>query len=97
MLCKEPSLRLGSSTADANELKNHPFFAKVNWKKLEAKKIDPPLKPHLDPIKEAGLDPWAAVDNEEAHFEMLSNSEQEVLQGETKKERDREGESSGES
>jgi len=77
LLLKEPSLRLGAGSI--NELRNHSFFSKIHWKQLEAKKIDPPLKPHLEPSREIGLDPWASVDGDDSNFEILSNSQQECF------------------
>jgi hypothetical protein len=76
LLVKESTLRLGSGSI--SEIRNHPFFAKIHWKQLEAKKLEPPLKPHLEPNKEVGLDPWASVDGDDSNFEILSNSQQEV-------------------
>jgi serine/threonine protein kinase len=34
LLEREPSKRLGTSEEDANELKRHPWFAKIDWQKL---------------------------------------------------------------
>jgi serum/glucocorticoid-regulated kinase 2 len=31
----------------AQEIKNHPFFATIDWKKLMAKRIQPPFKPSV--------------------------------------------------
>lgn len=78
LLCKDPALRLGSGSI--NELRNHPFFTKIHWKNLELKKVEPPLKPHLNnsPNKEAGLDPWISSDGDDSNFEILSHSQQEV-------------------
>lgn len=36
---------MGSSEKDAKEIKEHPFFAGINWKDLEEHKIQPPFKP----------------------------------------------------
>jgi len=76
LLCKEPTLRLGSG-ADAIELRNHAFFSSINWKLLEAKKLEPPLRPHLQPNNEVGLDPWSSLDGDDTNFEFLTNSQQE--------------------
>ena len=32
-----------------DDLKNHPFFASIDWKKLEAKEIIPP---YLEPLED---------------------------------------------
>jgi hypothetical protein len=31
----------------AQEIKEHPFFAGIDWKKILHKEIEPPFKPHL--------------------------------------------------
>ncbi|EPY49778.1 AGC/AKT protein kinase Gad8 [Schizosaccharomyces cryophilus OY26] len=46
LLTRSPEKRLGSR--GAQEIKNHPFFADIDWKKLCAKKIQPPFKPSVD-------------------------------------------------
>ena len=37
LLERDPIKRLGSTEDDANELKRHPFFAKIDWDKLMKK------------------------------------------------------------
>jgi serum/glucocorticoid-regulated kinase 2 len=47
LLTRDPAQRLGSNGAD--EIKRHPFFAKaIDWRKLWAKKIQPPFKPSVE-------------------------------------------------
>ena len=44
LLNRDPAQRLGVN--GAQEIKDHPFFAKhIDWKRLLAKKIQPPFKP----------------------------------------------------
>jgi len=45
---KEPSQRLGAGPRDALEVMEHPWFASINWKKLELKELRPPFMPTLD-------------------------------------------------
>ena len=45
LLTRDPDKRLGNG--GAHEIKNHPFFASVDWKKLVQKKIQPPFKPSV--------------------------------------------------
>lgn len=43
---KDKSKRLGS-TNDVYEVLQHPWFADINVKDIEAQKIEPPLKPDV--------------------------------------------------
>jgi hypothetical protein len=45
LLTKDPSKRLGQNVED--DLKQHPFFASINWQKLLAKEMEPPFVPKL--------------------------------------------------
>ncbi|CAF0901319.1 unnamed protein product [Didymodactylos carnosus] len=44
LLRKNPLDRLGSLN-DVSDIKRQPFFASIDWEKLEAKKVPPPWKP----------------------------------------------------
>lgn len=46
LLQKVPSKRLGYKN-DAADLKVHPFFKNINWKKLTKKEIETPMTPDL--------------------------------------------------
>lgn len=45
LMCKDPSKRLGSGPVGANEIMEHPFFAKVDWEKLYKRDVDVPFRP----------------------------------------------------
>lgn len=45
LLAKVPKDRLGGGPDDVKEIMVHPFFASINWKDLENKKISPPFRP----------------------------------------------------
>jgi serine/threonine protein kinase len=46
LLRKEPKKRLGfNMPKDLQTMKNHRFFRKINWKKLEARELEPPIIP----------------------------------------------------
>lgn len=47
LLAKSPKERLGGGPEDVKEIMVHPFFASINWKDLENKKITPPFKPQV--------------------------------------------------
>lgn len=41
----DPEERLGSSETDAEEIKSHEWFKKVDWTKIKSKQQSPPYKP----------------------------------------------------
>ena len=46
LLRKDPKKRLGGSMPkDMEIIKNHRFFRKIDWKKLESRELEPPIKP----------------------------------------------------
>lgn len=45
LLLRDPAKRLGSKDDGAQEIKNHPFFAGVDWEALEKLEIEPPFRP----------------------------------------------------
>jgi serine/threonine-protein kinase Psk1 len=45
LLKKVPSARLGSKSGDILKIKQHRFFRKINWTKLECRDVDPPIRP----------------------------------------------------
>lgn len=45
LLQRDPEKRLGRK--GVHEIKNHPFFAELNWEDLQAKRIKPAWKPKL--------------------------------------------------
>lgn len=47
LLCRDPNRRLGSSQADAIEVKSHPFFIGTDWDAVYKRKIIPPFKPNV--------------------------------------------------
>lgn len=47
LLTKDPTRRLGSGEKDAEEIKSHPFFASIDWEKLQRGEIAPPWAPTI--------------------------------------------------
>uniref|UniRef100_A0A8C2FNL2 Ribosomal protein S6 kinase n=1 Tax=Cyprinus carpio TaxID=7962 RepID=A0A8C2FNL2_CYPCA len=45
LLIKDPKKRLGSGPLGAQNVKSHPFYQKMNWEDLAAKKVPAPFKP----------------------------------------------------
>lgn len=50
LLEKEPSKRLGSGPMGGDEIKFHKWFRSINWKKLEARQLQPKFKPDVTGI-----------------------------------------------
>ncbi|CAG8565754.1 5562_t:CDS:2 [Acaulospora morrowiae] len=56
LLTRDPNQRLGNN--GAQEIKEHPFFASIDWKKLIQKKVQPPFKPSVkSAIDTSNFDP----------------------------------------
>ncbi|XP_046873986.1 ribosomal protein S6 kinase alpha-5 isoform X3 [Hypomesus transpacificus] len=45
LLVKDPKNRLGSGPCGAENVKKHPFYQKINWEDLAAKRVPAPFKP----------------------------------------------------
>ena len=74
LLRKEPAKRLGSvMPKDLATLRNHRFFRQIDWKKLEARELEPPIKPMI-------TDPELA-ENFAPEFTELSLSPQVTSKG----------------
>ncbi|CDS05593.1 hypothetical protein LRAMOSA08121 [Lichtheimia ramosa] len=46
LLTRDPNERLGNNGPE--HIKNHPFFASIDWRKLLQKKLQPPFKPTVE-------------------------------------------------
>ena len=53
LLKKVPSARLGSKPGDINKIKQHRFFRKINWQKLESRNAEPPIRPVITDLAAA--------------------------------------------
>lgn len=47
LLQKESSRRLGSGSGGSNEIRNHKWFKSINWRKLDAREIQPSFRPNV--------------------------------------------------
>lgn len=47
LLERDPTRRLGVKTSPHGEIRQHSFFARIDWTKLEQKQIEPPFKPKV--------------------------------------------------
>lgn len=50
LLTKDVKQRLGCQGEGATEVKRHPFFKSMNFKRLEAGMLDPPFVPDVSTI-----------------------------------------------
>lgn len=47
LLQKDPSKRLGNGLTGSDEIKQHKWFKPINWKKLDAREIQPSFRPQV--------------------------------------------------
>lgn len=47
LLDKDPKKRLGGNRPDAQDVRSHPFFHNIDWKKLAAKQVQAPFRPEI--------------------------------------------------
>jgi serine/threonine protein kinase len=58
VLMKRPEDRLGSGNLGVYEIRNHPLFKNIDWKRLELKQVAPPIIPEIGadtPVYDYGL------------------------------------------
>mmetsp|Transcript_17384 Transcript_17384/g.43293 ORF Transcript_17384/g.43293 Transcript_17384/m.43293 type:complete len:459 (-) Transcript_17384:366-1742(-) len=84
LLERDPKRRLGTGPSDIEPIKSHPFFAPLDWKKLEAKEIEATWKPEIS--SELDVSNFDAAFTEEPAVltqvtSTLNDKEQEQFQG----------------
>jgi len=47
LLQKDANMRLGSGLGGSDEIKKHKWFKSINWKKLDAREIEPSFRPNV--------------------------------------------------
>jgi len=72
LLERFPEQRLGSSSAGAKDIKDHPFFADMSWDSLLARDCEPPFMPNLRRVKkhwqQPQHQPWEQAFQEDDHY-----------------------------
>lgn len=72
LLNSDPSLRLGSSPFDGEEIRNQSWFAPVDWKRVESRTTAPPFVPGHDCAPEViDRDRMNKVSRSEEYMEIL--------------------------
>lgn len=56
LMTVDPFRRLGGGEADANELKDHPYFTGIDWDRLLSKDLDPPQIPMVSGTDASNFD-----------------------------------------
>ncbi len=60
-----PEKRLGCGKGGVNEIKQHRFFARINWDDLEKRKLPAPMKPKIrNPLDTSNFDNFDSSDVE---------------------------------
>ncbi|VEL36228.1 unnamed protein product [Protopolystoma xenopodis] len=47
LLTKDPKLRLGSTEEHEKGIRDHAFFRRLDWEKIEARSLQPPYRPKI--------------------------------------------------
>ena len=50
LLHKDPKQRLSCKNSNSKDVKSHPLFKNINWKRLEAGIMEPPFVPDVSLI-----------------------------------------------
>eukprot|EP00824_Muranothrix_gubernata_P020325 TRINITY_DN40660_c0_g1_i1.p1 TRINITY_DN40660_c0_g1~~TRINITY_DN40660_c0_g1_i1.p1 ORF type:complete len:370 (-),score=61.99 TRINITY_DN40660_c0_g1_i1:38-1147(-) len=86
LFIKDPEQRAGGGANGASDIKQHPWFIKIDWEALENKGIKPPFKPNI--AGESGtncFDPEftqnPAVDSASKHNEQIVDAHENKWEG----------------
>ena len=52
LLTKSPQKRLGSGDDGEKNVRDHIFFRRIDWSRIESKEVQPPYKPKINDLKD---------------------------------------------
>lgn len=80
MLVVSPNARLGSFAGAEMDIKNHPFFEEIDWKKLGKKELKVPFVPKIeDPLDGSNFDDYSKLEKKKERFTPLTGREQAMF------------------
>ena len=82
MLTVSASSRLGSFARADKDIKEHPFFNGIDWKKLNAKEVKVPFKPDVsDPLDGSNFDDYSKLEAKakKEKYAKLTGAEQKLF------------------
>lgn len=82
LLITDPARRLGCSAREDMDIREHPWFVEVDFRKLFRKEITAPWVPDIkDPLDVSNFDTWENLEKEKKHPKPLSAKEQQLFEG----------------
>jgi len=82
LLTRRQASRIGNLSRGHEDIKDHPWFASIDFDKLNNRKIKAPWKPKLsNPLDSRNFDDFSRVEKEKFRGKPLSPTEQKLFEG----------------